>query len=166
MKNKLTTIVNLMYTLIALLFYLDFFTSFDIKEECFKLFIYYANFILIPLILFCNFKYIKLNYLRVLSLIIPTVSILFILVSSPSKIIFLSSSWKTQEIIYEHGHLSFKKIEYQIKNKGALGYDKRIVKVIYLTKYFMITKPVNENIDTKVEWIKVNKEINEMKLNY
>ncbi len=77
---------------------------------------------------------------------------------------FLSSSWKTQTIIYKHGHLNFKKIELQIQDKGALGYNKRIVEVLYLTKYFMITKPVDENIEKNVEWFKVDIYINELKL--
>ena len=45
---------------------------------------------------------------------------------------------------------------------GALGYNKRTVEVIYLTDLFMIVKPVIDDINQRVEWIKVNQEINEL----
>lgn len=162
--NKLILIINLIYFLISLLFYLDLLTSFDIKEEHLKLFVYYSVFILIPFILFCNFKYIQFIHFKIITSLLPIISLILLLILTPIKIMFLSSSWKTQTIIYKHGHLNFKKIELQIQDKGALGYNKRIVEVLYLTKYFMITKPVDENIEKNVEWFKVDIYINELKL--
>ncbi len=162
MMKKITIIINLIYFLIALLFYLDLFTSFDIKDEQIKSFIYYSVFLLIPFILLYNFKRLQSFSLKVVSFIIPIISIILILTLSPIKIIFLSSSWKTQTIMYKHKYLSFKKIELQMQDIGALGYNKRIVEVLYLTKYFMVTRPVSENIKNKVEWLAVNKEINEL----
>ncbi|UNY98612.1 hypothetical protein MQE36_16220 [Zhouia spongiae] len=80
------------------------------------------------------------------------------------KIIFSSGSWKTQKVLYQNGHLDFKKVEFQMQDVGALGYNKRTVEVIYLTNLFMIVSPVEKDIDKRVEWIKIDKEINELGL--
>ena len=62
-----------------------------------------------------------------------------ILIIGPMKIIFSSGSWKTQTIIYQNGHLNFKKVEFQMQDVGALGYKKRTVEITYLTKLFLST---------------------------
>lgn len=80
------------------------------------------------------------------------------------KILFSSGSWRTQTILYQNGHLSFKKVEFQMQDIGALGYNKRTVEVIYLTPLFMLTSEVPKDIDKRVEWIKVEKDVNELKL--
>ena len=49
---------------------------------------------------------------------------------------------------------------------GALGYNKRTVEVLYLTTFFMITSEVPNDIDKKVEWLKVDKEVNELGLKF
>lgn len=66
--------------------------------------------------------------------------------------------------MYQNGHLSFKKVEFQMQDIGALGYNKRTVEVIYLTPLFMLTSEVPKDIDKRVEWIKVEKDVNELKL--
>ena len=49
-----------------------------------------------------------------------------------------------------------------MQDVGAMGYNKRTVEVIYLTNLFMITGEVPKDIDQSIEWVKVNKEINEI----
>ncbi|MCO5287501.1 MAG: hypothetical protein M9898_13895 [Chitinophagaceae bacterium] len=49
---------------------------------------------------------------------------------------------------------------------GALGYNKRTVEVIYLTPLFMLTSEVPCDIDKRDEWIKVDKDINELNLKF
>ncbi|GAA0875799.1 hypothetical protein GCM10009118_22080 [Wandonia haliotis] len=61
-----------------------------------------------------------------------------------------------REITPKNGHLNFKKVELQSQDVGALGYNKRTVKVIYLSDFFMIISPVEKDIEKRVEWIKVN----------
>ena len=65
--------------------------------------------------------------------------------------------------MYQNGHLSFKTVEFQMQDIGALGYNKRTVEVIYLTPLFMLTSEIPNDIDKRVEWIKVDKDINELK---
>ena len=82
------------------------------------------------------------------------------------KIMFSSESWKTQTILYQNGHLPFKKVEFQMQDLGALGHNKRTVEVIYLTDLFMIVSPVKKDIDNRVEWVKVDEEVNELGLKF
>ena len=65
-----------------------------------------------------------------------------------------------------NGHLRFKAVEFQMQDVGALGYNKRTVEVFYLTPFFMITSEVPNDIDKRVEWIKVDKEVNELGLKF
>ena len=82
------------------------------------------------------------------------------------KIAFSSSAWRTQKILYQNGHLNNKRVEFQMQDVGALGYNKRTVEVTYLTGLFMIVEPVENNIGERVEWVKVDKEVNELGLKF
>ncbi|QQS51001.1 MAG: hypothetical protein IPM71_15730 [Bacteroidota bacterium] len=76
-----------------------------------------------------------------------------------------TGDWKTQTIIYENGHISCKTIEFQMHDKGALGYNKRIVEVTKLTGFLKLIEPI-DTADIGLPWIKVDKEINELKIKY
>jgi len=82
------------------------------------------------------------------------------------KFIFSTGAWRTQTILYQNGHFSFKTVEYQMQDIGALGYNKRTVEVFYLTPLFMITNEIPNDIDKKVEWVKVDKDVNELELKF
>ncbi len=47
---------------------------------------------------------------------------------------------------------------------GARGYNKRTVEVIYLTPLFMLISEVPNDIDKRVEWVKVERNVNELGL--
>ncbi|MBU1719094.1 MAG: hypothetical protein KKA07_08465 [Bacteroidetes bacterium] len=49
---------------------------------------------------------------------------------------------------------------------GAFGYNKRTVEVIYQTDLFMIVSPVETDIDERVEWLKIDKDVNELGLKF
>ncbi|MBS2214053.1 hypothetical protein KEM09_21790 [Carboxylicivirga mesophila] len=76
-----------------------------------------------------------------------------------------NGDWKTQTILYENGQFEFKTIEFQMQDKGALGYNRRIVEVTKLTSFLSIIEPVDTS-STELPWIKVDKEINELGLKY
>lgn len=114
--------------------------------------------ILAPLTLMWNLWNFKKTKWKMISSTLPILTIIGILIIGPMKIIFSSGSWKTQTVLYQNGHLDFKKVEFQIQDVGALGYNKRTVEVIYLTNFFMIVNPVEIDIDKRIEWIKVNKQ--------
>ncbi len=152
--------MNKLLIILLVFFLLDFNSLFEIKNQWFKFIVYYGS-LIFSLIALINTLFLSKTIVK---FIVPVFCVLVILFLNPVRIIFKSSSWKTQKIIYKNGHLSFKNVEFQMRDKGALGYEKRIVEVIYITKLFMITNPVEKNIENKVEWIKVDEEINELGL--
>ncbi len=148
----------------VLLFLLDGLPSFDIKNQTLKSFDYFIFLIGTPTILLWNFFVIKTKAKRIIGTVYPTIFLVLILVVSPLKILFSIGAWQTQTILYQNGHLSFKRVEFQMQDIGALGYNRRTVEVIYLTPLFMLTREVPSDIDKREEWIKVEKDLNELRL--
>jgi hypothetical protein len=138
--------------------------SFDIKNQFLKPFVYIDFLIGTPVTLIWNLSVPKTKMARIIGKVYPMICIVFILVVNPIKILFSSGAWCTQEVLYKNKHLSFKKVEFQMLDVGALGYKKRTVEVMYITPLFMITSQTSNDIDKLEEWIKVNEDVNELKL--
>jgi hypothetical protein len=162
--KRTTQILNIIYSLTVVFFLLDSLTSFDIKYQFMKSFIYFGILIGTPLTLIWNFILIKQKAKRVIATIFPTIILTIIFIVGPTKILLSIGAWRTQTILYQNGHLSFKTVEFQMQDVGALGYNKRTVEVVYLTPFFIITSEVIDDIDKRVEWVKVDKYINELEL--
>lgn len=152
--------LNIIFVSSFSIFLLDLLTGFDIKNQIIKSFVYLFSTFGSVIILILNLKYNKSKFTLLLSI----AGILLTIIINPIRILMLQKSWKTQTILYENGHLSNKKIEFQMQDIGGRGYKKRTVEVFYLTNLFMITNEVDENFGKHSEWIKVDKEINELKL--
>ena len=163
-KEKSTKIWNVIYCLTVLLFLLDSYTSFDIKNQTLKTVVYFGILIGTPLTLIWNLVVIKTSVKRIVSIVLPTIILILVLYLGPVIVLFSSGAWQTQTVLYQNEHLTFKTVEFQMQNLGALGYNKRTVEVLYLTNLFMITGKVPKDIDKRVEWVKVDKEINELGL--
>jgi hypothetical protein len=75
--------------------------------------------------------------------------------------------WKTQTVIYQNNHLSNRTIEFQLQNKGALGYNRRTVDRLKIIPFVSWTKKLTkenlENIDS-LTWDKVDIDLNEQGL--
>jgi len=163
-KKYISTLLNGIFILTVLLFVFDVLTSFEIKNQAIKSFTYFGLLVLTPMTLVWNLWTSKTNKWKIISSIIPTIALIGIIIIGPMKIMFSSDNWKTQTILYQNGQLTFKKVEFQMQDVGALGYNRRTVEVIYLTNLFMIVSPVEKDIDERVEWVKVDKDINELGL--
>lgn len=163
-KRHISILLNSLYISIILLFLLDAATSFDIKQQEIKSFVYYGLFVFTPIVFVWNFYRPGSRLKKFIGVALPSLSIAFILIAGPTKILFAASAWHTQTVLYENGHLNFKTIEFQMQDKCGLGYNKRTVEVIYLTKFFMIARPASLDIDKRVEWIKVDRDVNELGL--
>ncbi len=148
----------------VLLFLLDGLTSFDIKNQFLKSFVYFGFLIGTPTILLWNLFSIKTKTKRIIGTIYPTIFLVLIFVVNPMKILFSSGAWQTQTILFQNEHLSFKKVEFQMQDIGGLGYNKRTVEVFYLTPLFMITSETPYDIEKRAEWVKIDKEVNELVL--
>ncbi len=166
MKKYISTILNGIFILTILLFALDGLTSFEIKSQAIKSFTYFGIMMLAPLTLIWNLWTFKTRKWKIIGSTIPTLTLFGILIIGPLKIAFSASAWRTQKVIYQNGHLTFKKVEFQMQDVGALGYNKRTVEVIYLTDLFVIVSPVEKDIDKRVEWVRVDKEVNELGLKF
>lgn len=164
LKTKLLKIVKVLYILIIALFLLDHLDSFDIKSQGIKSFIYYSTLLITPLLFIYYLIQVISKQRHVFIALLVGLVMVSIIIIGPMKIIFSSSSWKTQNIVYKHGHLNFKTVEYQMQDIGAFGYNKRTVEVLYLTPWFTIISPVINDIDKRVEWIRVDEDINELGL--
>lgn len=167
MTNKLTRTtktLNIIYGLNVVLFLLDSLTSFDIKSQSLKSFVYFGLLIGTPLTLIWNAIVIKTRSGKIIWTILPTAMLTLILIMGPMKFLFSSGAWRTQTILYQNAQLSFKTVEFQMQDIGALGYNKRTVEVIYLTPLFTISSKVSDSIGRRVEWIKIDKDVNELGL--
>jgi hypothetical protein len=119
--------------------------------------------IIILSILFCKMKYSGQNKKLSVMFFLIMVIILFYNILVIGKITF-EATWKTQKILFKNKHLKNYFIEFQMQDVGAFGYRSRTVAVIYITKNLMYIKNVvdDRNIDNKIEWERIDKEINEM----
>jgi hypothetical protein len=159
-----TATLNSIYLLTMILLLLDDLTYFNIKAQILKSAIYMGLLIGTPTIIAWNVFLINSQTIRFISLIVPVSALIAILILGPKNIILAQNSWKTQAILYKHGHLSFKRIEFQMKDLGAHGYNQRNVKVIYISQYFMIASPVSLNDSLSPEWIRSDIDVNELGL--
>jgi hypothetical protein len=162
--TRTTKTLNIIYCLTVALFLLDGLTRFDIKNQFLKSFVYFGFLIGIPTILLWNLFSVKTKSKRIIGIAYPTIFLILIFIVNPMKILFSAGAWRTQTILYQNGHLSFKTVEFQMQDVGALGYNRWEVEVFYLTPLFMITNKVPDDIDKRVEWIKVDKDVNELEL--
>ena len=162
-KKKLSKALNGIYIFIVLFFLFDALTSFEIKNQIIRWFIYFGMLIYTPAILIWNLFYFKVKKRKFLHSILPIIVLIGIAIN-PMGLLFTSSNWKTQTVLYENGHLNFKKIEFQMRDYGSFGYGERTVDVLYLTNWFMIVNEIELDAERGSEWIKVDKEVNELKL--
>jgi len=158
--------LNIIYGLTVVLFLLDSLTSFDIRSQTLKSVVYFGLLIGTPLTLVWNAIVLKTRNRKIIWTILPAAVLTMILIVGPMKFIFSTGAWRTQTILYQNGHFSFKTVEFQMQDIGALGYNKRTVEVFYLTPLFMITNEIPNDIDKKVEWVKVDKDVNELELKF
>lgn len=165
--KKYTTIVfNGIYILSLIIFLISTSENIDIKSEFVLHFIENVVTVGALFLLVWNLIMLKGKKLRIISSITFIILFLGLFYNYFDRLWYLSSPWKTQTILYENNHLNIKKIEFQMQDMGALGYNKRIVQVTYLTKYLMIVSEIDTGNVNTLEWSKVNKEINELELKF
>jgi len=163
---RITRLLNMLYCVIVVLFFLDGFTGFEIKAQAIKTFVYIGLLVGSPVMLVWNFFVLKAIFKRVIWTLFPAIMLVFMLIINPMKILFSSGSWHTQSILYQSRHSRDKTIEYQMQDIGALGYNERTVEVQYLTPYFMIVKVIPSRAPNVSDWIPVEKDVNELGLKY
>jgi hypothetical protein len=157
---KLTRIT---FYIILLLFLLDVFDLFQTKIGVVKAIIYFAAVILPIPLLIMEFKSNWVLSEPILRKGIPILTIIGLIYLNPLKLIFHTQTWKTQTVDLINKKNGNHKVEFQMKDIGALGYAKRIAEVYYLSNYFYVV--LSENYDnrnfTGTDWKRIDKNSNE-----
>lgn len=154
----------------VLAFILDLFGIVEMKGQGLDLFVNFGSLIFTPVIIDLNLIIFKITS-RTLLLFIPSACMIvcFILIVFRLGLLgywFSVGTYETQTILYESTYCSCKTIEFQMQDIGALGYNRRYVEVTYLTPWFMITEEIDPDKKRGKEWIRVDKDVNELNLKY
>lgn len=91
------------------------------------------------------------------------VVLVLLLVLSDLRILFSLSPWKTQEIVYRHRMDRSCRIEYQMQDVGAFGYNRRVVKVESFL-FIDFAEEVDTTQLSKSDWQRVDEYVNELGL--
>ena len=161
---------NIIYGLMVLAFILDVFEIVEVKGQRLDHLVNFGSLLTTPIILVCNSIVFKITRFTLL-ICIPSVSLIvfFIIIVFRFGVfayLFSVGSYQTQTILYENTFYRFKTIEFQMQDVGVFGYNERYVEVTYLTPWFMITNEIDPKEKRGAEWLKVDKEINELDLKY
>lgn len=89
--------------------------------------------------------------------------LMVILIISRWAGLFGTSPWKTQEIIYRSLKDKNHRIEFQMQDAGAFGYNRRLAEVKPFF-FFEITDEIDTARIDKKEWLRVEENVNELEL--
>lgn len=145
---------------------LDHITPLEIKDQALRSFAYWGS--LISSLILCCFllKDMKGDFKNLYLLSLISIVLVGFVGMGLSRMTMLASSWKTQEVIYQNSYCPANKVEFQMKDMGALGYKRRRVEVMYWSRFFITCTLVDEDIEQKDYWIKVEQVVNELGLKF
>ena len=152
--------------MILTLFLLDIFELFQTKIGFLKALIYYGILILPIPLLIIEFKANRNLTKPILRKGIPILTFIGLIYLSPLKILFNVATWKTQTVKLINESNRNHKIEFQMKDVGALGYEKRNAEVYYLTDFFyvVLTEKYEERNLLRTKWKRIDENKNEIGL--
>jgi len=142
-RKLLTQAINFGFVLTLALFLIDaLIPHVEIKSQLLKHIIYFGVLItpLVSLIWHMVVTEKMLYWVIALTVIVGMVA------ADPFLIMISSESWSTQTVVYQHHRYTSYKVEFQMQDRGALGYNRRTVRVFYLTPAFMLVKPWDEEL--------------------
>jgi len=154
-------IKKLSFSLFAIFLFCYFFYLLDsneileIKHEGLKSFVYFGIIIFSFFSILFSFLCFEEIKLKVLFSILPIFAFIanFKFWNVTNFILFIIL--ETQTIIYQNKFDPSKKVEFQMLDKGALGYRRRTIEVNYMTDWFFISSPYNEEIfNSDSDWEK------------
>ena len=174
LRKKALWAVHVAYGLVVVLFAIDVFTPVDIKASALKTAVYYGFMIGAPLTLIASILLSASWVSRIGGSVLPIAVVVWVFslvplalgpfFSGPLLLMFHSSSWQTQTILYKHRRQSRVTVEYQMLDIGAFGYRKRTVVVEYFTPLFIYTRPWLNDSAAIEDWRRVNVYVNELGL--
>ncbi|NVK04631.1 MAG: hypothetical protein HWD92_07400 [Flavobacteriia bacterium] len=119
-----------------------------------------------PVALIWNLFYFRTLRKKALSSILPLSVIAFLASIGFMNFLFAMNPYQTQDILYQHAEHEDVRIEFQMQDVGALGYNRRRVIVEYYTPLFMITHPLPDGFEPEQDWIPVNEFVNELGIKF
>lgn len=132
-------------------------------KDWMKAWVYLSVLLVLPMGLILNLTDFKSKFTRWISAIYVLGIVLLIWIN-PIKLIWLSSStWKTQTILYRSKENRDHFIAFQLQDKGALGYNRRRVKIKRINGFLNLVTDYDSDSAPK-DWIEVNENINEVGL--
>lgn len=143
MRIKTTPIIlypSLLLIVFIVVIFLEIGFGIELRHQLLKRLVYFGILGVAPvLFIICLFKIkIKPLFGGLLSVLV----LLGIGIHGPTNILYASSVWKTQKIIKPIDHSTKHNIELQFQDVGALGYNRRQVKVTYFAGIFMKVREV------------------------
>ncbi len=169
-EKKLLIWANCLYCLLVLLCLLDLFHCLEIKGDKLQGFIRGGAILpIVPLTVSNLLVFRKSNwkYVSLLPQIFVVCGISFVILQIGIwGCLFSSGTYHTQTILYKSVDSDSRTVEFQLKNLGGFGYDGRVVEVTYFTPWFMLKKEIDPEKKPGSQWIKVNKDVNELELKY
>ena len=116
-RKTTALLFNSLYAIVLFLFFMDWYTCVEIKSEPLKSFAYWGLLAGTPLIIVFNVIILPKGFKKSFGIIIPTLVLLYIILSNPLAILFNKDNWKTQTIIYKSCTSHNKTIEYRCRVK-------------------------------------------------
>lgn len=162
MKKALATLASASTAILLGLFVLDRFTCVEIENESFKAFVWIGVLVAAPMALVLAAFF--LQGARKWIAVPAAAFLLYFAYLGPLAYFCRMSPWKTQTILYAHGHFRFLRIEHQMQDLGAFGYDQRTVRVLSLARILEIHASVDTTEIHSPEWIGSGEYVNEMNL--
>ncbi len=101
--------------------------------------------------------------IKTIGLILLIGTMLFGIAFMANPFFYFGSGYKTQEVIYRHKENPDVRIEYQMEDLGAFGYNRRIVKITPILFFNATTKIDTSNIDP-AKWNRVDEFVNKLGL--
>jgi hypothetical protein len=157
MKSTLTKTFWIIWTLISLLILGTLATDIEITNGLIKK-------VLVYIFIFGLVKIVTIKRSWTLTRTLTLSSVAFGLFLIFSLYTDLRGDWKTQTIIYKNNHLSNRTIEFQLQDKGALGFNRRTVDRLKLFPFVSLTKKLTEENLKKIDsltWNRVDINVNE-----
>lgn len=141
----------------------DQLTPIDLIDQGLKSFAYMGTMSLcLPAILW-NFGVLRSSRYRTVSLLLNSMCLVVIIVLGPLGLIFSQPVWNTQTILYQDPKNPNHRVEFQMQDIGALGYNRRTVEVYDFIYGMIIARPIDtKHLDSS--WTKVTIVVDQLKL--
>lgn len=163
-SKGILAIINAFLVGIALLFFLDVITSLEIHHQPTKEFVYWGFILLPPVAFLANLIYQKKRISRISFSLLSAALLVLMIVLDPVDIVFSSSAWKTQTVLYEHEKDGDKRIEFQLQDVGSLGYNRRTVIVTDFLYIFRLVQPYDDSKEPGADWVRVDRALKQQDL--